>query len=135
MSNFTSAEIDFLQQARLGRLATIGPDGMPHVVPVGFRYNPDEDAIDIGGHGFGKSKKYRDVLKNPRTAFVVDEVVSREPLHLRGLEIRGLADVLPTGGESCGAGVDPEMIRIRANHIASWGINDESIYAKSRSVG
>jgi hypothetical protein len=50
----------------LGRLATTGRDGQPHVVPVAFRYNPDEDTIDIGGHGFAQRKKFRDVQQNPR---------------------------------------------------------------------
>jgi pyridoxamine 5'-phosphate oxidase family protein len=49
-------------------------------VPVGFRYNPKEDAIEIGGYsGFAKRKKYRDVLQNPRMAFVVDDVSSLNP--------------------------------------------------------
>ena len=49
MSVFTAAEVAYLQSQRIGRIATVGPDGQPHVVPVGFRYNPDEDSIDIGG--------------------------------------------------------------------------------------
>jgi pyridoxamine 5'-phosphate oxidase family protein len=69
MSAFTDAEIGYMKSQRLGRLATVGPDGQPHVVPVGFRYNPKEDAIDIGGHsGFAKRKKYRGVVHNPRVA-------------------------------------------------------------------
>jgi hypothetical protein len=32
MSAFTSAELAYLQSRRLGRLATVGPDGHPHVV-------------------------------------------------------------------------------------------------------
>ena len=34
MSVFSAAEIEYLQSQRLGRLATSGPDGQPHVVPV-----------------------------------------------------------------------------------------------------
>jgi pyridoxamine 5'-phosphate oxidase family protein len=49
VSIFTSAEQAYLQTQRLGRLATVGPDGHPHVVPVAFRFNPDLDAIEIGG--------------------------------------------------------------------------------------
>jgi pyridoxamine 5'-phosphate oxidase family protein len=57
MSALTAAEITYLKSQRLGRLATVGPDGQPHVAPVGFRYNPDEDAIEIVGHGgFAKRK-------------------------------------------------------------------------------
>ena len=47
MSAFTSAEITYLESQRLGRLATIGPGGQAHVVPVGFRYSADEDTIDM----------------------------------------------------------------------------------------
>jgi pyridoxamine 5'-phosphate oxidase family protein len=45
----TSAEIGYLQAQRLGRLATLQPDGSPQVKPVGFRYNPDLGTIDISG--------------------------------------------------------------------------------------
>jgi hypothetical protein len=58
MSNFTQAEISYLQSPQLGRLATVGSDGQPHVVPVGYRYNAAEDAIDIGGRGFATSKNF-----------------------------------------------------------------------------
>jgi hypothetical protein len=37
MSVFTDAEIEHLGSQRLGRLTTVGHDGMPHVVPVAFR--------------------------------------------------------------------------------------------------
>lgn len=50
MSAFTDREIEYLQGQRLARLATVGPDGRPHVVPVGFRYNAELETIDIGGH-------------------------------------------------------------------------------------
>ena len=73
MSVFTPAEIAFLQAHRVGRLATVGASGEPHVVPVAYRYNPDEDTIDIGGAFIGKSKKYRDAGRTGRAAFVVDE--------------------------------------------------------------
>ena len=68
MSVFTPAEITYLQSQRLARVATNGPGGQPHVVPVSFRYNPDEDTIDVGGHGFAQRKKYRDVQRNPHIA-------------------------------------------------------------------
>jgi pyridoxamine 5'-phosphate oxidase family protein len=135
MSAFTASEISYLNSQRLGRLATVGADGQPHVVPVGFRYNPDEDAIEIGGHsGFARRKKYRDVSHNPRVAFVVDDVVSVNPWRGRGLEIRGHAEVLATGGEALAAGLDPEMFRIRARRVVSWGIDSDMVSLRARSV-
>lgn len=137
MSAFTEAEISYLQSQRLGRLATVGADGQPHVVPVGFRYDAQEDAIEIGGHsGFAKRKKYRDVLRNPLVAFVVDDVPSVNPWTVRGIEIRGHAQVLATGGKNLGPGFDPEMFRIRPRRIVSWGINSTDYMQQSaRSVG
>jgi pyridoxamine 5'-phosphate oxidase family protein len=135
MSVFTSAEIDYLQSQRLGRLATVGPDGQPHVVPVAFRYNPDQDTVDIGGHGgFAKRKKFRDVRRNRRVAFVVDDVASVQPWTPRGIEIRGEAEVLETGGQKILPGFDPEMFRIRPRRIVSWGIDGDAFQANARSV-
>jgi len=122
VSVFSDAEIAYLRSQRLGRLATVGADGQPHVVPVGFRYNPDLDTIDIGGHDFAKRKKYRDVQRNPRVAFVVDDLASVSPWRVRGVEIRGEADVLPSGGEAFGRGFDREMFRIHPKRVRSWGL-------------
>ncbi len=42
MSVFTDAELEYLHgERRLGRIATVGRDGTPHVVPVGVTYDPD----------------------------------------------------------------------------------------------
>ena len=41
VSVFTPTEIEYLQSQRLARLATVGLDGQPHVVPVSFRYNAE----------------------------------------------------------------------------------------------
>jgi pyridoxamine 5'-phosphate oxidase family protein len=89
MSAFTLTEINYLQSQFLGRLATVGPDGRPHVVPVGFRYNPEYDTVDIGGHDFAKRKKFQNVRRNPHVAFVVDDIASVTPWRVRGIEIRG----------------------------------------------
>jgi len=123
MSVFTPAQLTYLSGQRLGRLATVGPAGQPHVVPVGFRYNAAEDAIDIGGHNFARHKKFRDVQAHPRVAFVVDDLASVTPRRPRGVEIRGRADVLATGGEAFGRGYAPEIFRIRPRRIVSWGLD------------
>jgi pyridoxamine 5'-phosphate oxidase family protein len=80
MSVFTDEERDYLSSGvRLGRLATVGPDGMPHVVPTAFRYNQHHDTIDVGGHDCATRKKYRDVLRHPKVAFVIDDLASVSP--------------------------------------------------------
>lgn len=79
MSVFTPAEITYLEAQTLGRLATVGPDGQPHIVPLAFRYNLDADTIDTGSFDVTTTKRYRDILGNPRVAFVVDELASVDP--------------------------------------------------------
>ena len=83
MSRFTSAEVAYLQGQRLGRLATVNEKGDLHVVPVGFRYNPLEETIDIGGLNIVASKKYREALRHGRVAFVVDDVLPPPETALR----------------------------------------------------
>jgi pyridoxamine 5'-phosphate oxidase family protein len=97
MSAFTDNEIAYLREQRLGRLATVDAEGSPHVVPVAFRYNAELDTVDIGGHNFGRSKKFRDVGQTGRAAFVVDDVLP--PWRPRGIEVRGGAEVRPEGGK------------------------------------
>jgi Pyridoxamine 5'-phosphate oxidase len=53
MTVFTEAELHYLrQEQRLGRLATVGRDGMPHIAPVGWRLDPDADTVVITGRDF-----------------------------------------------------------------------------------
>ena len=74
MAVFSEKEIAYLGSQRLGRLATVGRDGAPHTVPVGYRYNPALDTIEIGGHALGRTRKFHDVQRDSRVSFVVDDL-------------------------------------------------------------
>ena len=132
MSVFTENEIAYLNSQRLGRLATVNANGDPHVVPVAFRYNPELDTIDIGGHNMGKSKKFRDAGRQGKAAFVVDDVLP--PWQARGVEIRGTAEVQDTGGQQVMQDFSPELIRIKPVHIVGWGLDSDSYRSNSRKV-
>jgi pyridoxamine 5'-phosphate oxidase family protein len=92
MSVFSDAELAYLAKGKLGRLATIDGAGMPHVVPLGWRYNPALDTIDIGGRDFARTRKFRNAQHNPNVALVVDDVLP--PGRPRCVMIRGIAEVL-----------------------------------------
>jgi pyridoxamine 5'-phosphate oxidase family protein len=114
MSVFREAELAYMTGGRqLGRIATVGADGTPHVVPVGWIYNAVRDTIDVGGHELERTKKFRDVARAGRAAIVIDDLASTEPWRPRGIEIRGRAEAiaLPT-----------PLIRIHAERIVSWGL-------------
>jgi len=123
MSVFTQAEIDYLKNQRLCRLATVDSKDQPHVVPFAFRYNPYFETIDIGGHDFASRKKFRDVQQNSKVALVIDDIASVNPWVVRGIEIRGEAEILKNGGKDILASFDPEMFRIKPKRVISWGIN------------
>ncbi len=134
MSVFTDQERRYLLSGvALGRLATVGSDGTPHVVPTSYRYNQQRDTIDIGGHDFAARKKYRDVLSNAKVAFVIDDIASVNPWRARGIEIRGEAEVLDSGGAELGPGFAPQMFRITPKRIVSWGL-EEQLSFNARSV-
>jgi pyridoxamine 5'-phosphate oxidase family protein len=127
MSKFTDAELEYLKSQRLGRLATINARGEPQIAPVGFRYNPELDTIDIGGLNMGETQKFRNVARNGLAAFVVDDVLP--PWQPRGIEIRGHAEALPEGGQSVVPHFSPEMIRITPTRIISWDASTKRAFS------
>ena len=114
MTVFTEPELRYLSGGRqLGRLATVGADGTPHVVPVGWILNTARDTIDISGYELEQSKKFRDIARTGRAAIVVDDLESVDPWRPRGVEIRGRGEVIP---------LPTPLIRIHPERIVSWGL-------------
>jgi pyridoxamine 5'-phosphate oxidase family protein len=132
MGVFSILELEYLGDQRLGPLATVGPDGAPHVVPVSFTYNGETDSIDIGGHALADSKKWRDIERDPRVAFVVDDLLP--PWRPRMVEIRGQASRLGDRGASLGPGFADDLIRITPTRIVSFGL-DGTRDLNARNVG
>ncbi len=141
MSAFTPGELDYLTTQTMGRLATVGPDGRPHITPLTYVYNPDEDAIDLGGIDFANTKKWRDANANPRVTFLVDDF---SPTEAHAIEIRGDAEIHETGGSKINPriqGFVEQFIRLRPRHIVSWGCDEgtgmtpEGFRTNSRRVG
>ena len=125
MSTFTRAEIAYMQGTKLARIGTVGTDGQPHMVPVTFQYNADEDAIDVGGIAFGEGKKWRDAQRNSKVTFLLDESADGTA---KAIEVRGEAELHETGGETINPkfpNFAPEFIRIRPRRIVSWGVEDD----------
>ena len=124
---FKPHEIEFLQQAELGRLATIQSNGTPQNSPVGFTYNDQLGTIDIPGYQMSKSQKYRNLAHNDKVAFVVDDITSRDPWRVRCLEIRGTAEQAetPAARSPSGDELDSAIIRITPRRIISFGIDDQ----------
>jgi pyridoxamine 5'-phosphate oxidase family protein len=114
VSVFTEAERRYLAGGRqLGRLATVGADGTPHVVPVAYIYNAARDTIDVGGAELETTKKFRDIARGGRAAIVVDDLETTDPWRPRGIEVRGRGEAIA---------MPTPLIRIQPERIVSWGL-------------
>jgi pyridoxamine 5'-phosphate oxidase family protein len=121
----TEAERAYLTSQPLARLATVDAGGAPQNSPVGAFLDEESGDILIGGHAMGTTRKFRNVKANGKVALVVDDLVTRDPWTVRGLEICGTAVALED--------VDPpvpfmsrEVIRITPTWVASWGVDAET---------
>jgi pyridoxamine 5'-phosphate oxidase family protein len=120
----TEAERAYLKSQPLARLATVDQHGAPQNNPVGVFLDEETGDILIGGGAMGASRKFRNVQANAQVALVIDDLVSRDPWTVRGLEIRGTAVALED--------TDPpvpfmsrEVIRITPTWVTSWGVDPD----------
>jgi pyridoxamine 5'-phosphate oxidase family protein len=135
MSVFTEKELEYLKSQRLTRLATVRPDGTPQIAPVGFHYNAELDVIEIGGRFMSKSKKFHNIQQNPNVSMVMDDILP--PWQPRGIEIRGKAEILATGGKALfgtSYEADDAFIRVKPLKVIGWGIDPDAGWTKSRKV-
>jgi pyridoxamine 5'-phosphate oxidase family protein len=98
---FTPSELEFLRSQRIGRVATVGATGWPHVVPV--MYTLDEEGrfeFDVDG------VKLRNLTSEPRAALVVDAMGPK-----RGVAVQGRAELTA-----------PARARLTPAHKFSWGL-------------
>lgn len=114
-ATFAEAEAQYLADNFLGRLATVSPQGQPHVVPVGYRF--DGSSITFGGWNLERSLKFRNLMANQRVALVVDEIISVKPWKVRGVEVRGIAEPIRSQEGVTGVSIIPVNIR-------SWGLGE-----------
>jgi pyridoxamine 5'-phosphate oxidase family protein len=124
-SAFTEVERNYLQGQRVGRLVTLSRDGSPQARPVGFTVR--EEFIEIGGLDLAATQKFRNIARDPRVSFLVDDLASVDPWHVRGVEIRGEAQALPAHD-----GTDAAM-RVFPARILRWGLTHSSIEARTVS--
>jgi pyridoxamine 5'-phosphate oxidase family protein len=95
------AELEFLRSQRIGRFATVGASGWPHVVPVMYAVD-DEGALEFDVDGV----KLRNLTAEPRTAMVVDAMGPK-----RGIALQGHARL-----------IGPERARLEPVRKFSWGL-------------
>ncbi len=98
---FTDAELEFLRSQRIGRFATVGRSGWPHVAPVMYAVD-DSGALEFDVDGV----KLRNLTAEPRAAMVVDAMGPK-----RGVAIQGHVELIA-----------PERARLLPLRKFSWGL-------------
>lgn len=98
---FSAAELEFLRSQRIGRFATVGPTGWPHVTPVMYAVD-DEGGLEFDVDGV----KLRNISVEPRAAMVVDAMGPK-----RGIAIQGRAHLIA-----------PDRARLEPVRKFSWGL-------------
>jgi pyridoxamine 5'-phosphate oxidase family protein len=132
--SLTKHEREYLASQPLGRLATVDSSGHPQNNPVGFDYDEGTGTIDIGGFSMGTTRKFANVATTPFASLVVDDLVSKDPWTVRGIEIRGRAEAI-SGQEPRNSYSSPDIIRITPTRIISWGLDPEHPGMTGRTVG
>jgi PPOX class probable F420-dependent enzyme len=132
-------ELRFLEQQRVGHLATVDAHGVPHVVPVCFAILKGALYITIDRkpkRAAGKElKRIRNIAENPVAAVVVDRY-DEDWTRLGWVMLRGRAEVLSEGAEHRDAQAllrsrygqldamrieDLPVIAVRIERVTSWG--------------
>ena len=91
MGEFSQKELEYLREQVLGRLATVSRKQIPQLTPIGFAADEERIYSNIRHD----SVKARNIRRNPRVSFVVDDSPSWG-VH-RGVSVSGKAELISSG--------------------------------------
>jgi len=96
----TTSQLEFMLENHLATLTTLRADGSPHVVPVGFTFDTDNNIVRV--ITFAKSMKARHAAQGGRA--VVSQVDRGRWITLEGtVQLRTEADVVAKAVEAYAA--------------------------------
>jgi PPOX class probable F420-dependent enzyme len=99
-SDLTPSQLEFMRENLLATLTTLRADGSPHVVPVGFTFDTDNNIVRV--ITFAKSMKARHAAQGGRA--VVSQVDRGRWITLEGTaRLRTEADVVAKAVEAYAA--------------------------------
>ncbi len=94
---FTEDEVAYLASQPLARIATVGDDDQPDVVPVGVEF--DGTYLWVGGRAPERTRKFINVRAgHAKVALVVDDLVTTDPWTPRFLRVYGTAELMERPG-------------------------------------
>ncbi len=135
-ARFTAAEAMFVERLRTAHLATVRPDGIPHVIPV-------SPVLDLDRLVFAtetETQKVRNIRSNPAVAVCFDEYTEVWSA-LKQVVVFGRAFLIETGFEfqrnrdllyrkyaqyEVDSPIEERtsvMVEIQVQRVASWGLD------------
>ena len=115
-----SRQLEFLNRARVARLATLGDDGYPHAVPVCYAHEHGNVyiTVDQKPKTTHRLRRLRNIEAHPQVALVIDHY-EEDWSQLGWLMLRGRAEVLADGAEHDRA---QELLRERYRQYRSMNL-------------
>lgn len=91
--SFTDEEIAYLRSQPVARLATVGSETQPDVVPLAFEFDGADFWVGGSGDSVRRTRKIRNIEAGRRqVALVIDDLVSLDPFIARGIRVYGTAE-------------------------------------------
>jgi PPOX class probable F420-dependent enzyme len=107
---------DFLDEQRIVQVATVGPQGRPHLIPLWYVVE-DGDPPALRGWTYAKSQKARNLERDPRATLGLEDGVQYH--ELRGVMFECDAEVERDPAKVEGFGLD------LFDRYAEGGLNDD----------
>jgi pyridoxamine 5'-phosphate oxidase family protein len=124
---FAADELEFLRSHGIARLATVGEDGQPDVVPVAVEFDGAYFWVGGSGESVLRTRKVGNVRAGRRkVALVVDDLPSLDPFVARGIRVYGVADDPVERVGMVGPGL---FLRITPQVSWSWNMAGEPVGA------
>lgn len=106
---------DFLAEHMKVQVATIGPDGSPHLSTLFY------DMFDgkIGFWTYGKSQKIKNLQRDPRVSCLIED--GEDYFELRGVSISGTAEVITDKDQIREIGTAVATRMVNGNDLGDFG--------------
>ena len=132
----TKRVVELVEKERVCRVATVGGDGVPHLVPVCHVMANGKIYFGSGDDG----RKVKNIRENPRVTVTVD-LYSEAWSQLRGVMVQGRATLVERGArfrtararlyakypqyrkEAALSLSDSVIVEVAPTHVFSWGLD------------
>jgi len=121
----TDAELTFIKEQRIGRLATASPSGAPDVAPCLAIYRRSLGVFLMGGQGLERTLRYNNARRNPQASLVFD-AIRWDPYELQGVKIGGSIEVHVADDEINLGMTGIPLLVLRPQRKWTWGLEEKA---------